>query len=84
MTNPFRKKMAYLPETNGSFSIKQVLPSIYPDDPELDYHNLDGTVHNGGEAMNIYPLIAQMSPEEAGAARKSSGRMGAIDGYMNS
>jgi hypothetical protein len=28
-------------------------------------------VHNGGEAMNIYPLIAKMSPEDANAARKS-------------
>ena len=71
LIEPFRKKMVYLPEMNGSFSIKQVLPALYPDDPELDYHNLDGTVHNGGEAMNIYPLIAQMSPEEADAARKS-------------
>ena len=71
LIEPFRKKMVYLPEMNGSFSIKQVLPALYPDDPELDYHNLDGTVHNGGEAMNIYPLIAQMSPEEADASRRS-------------
>ena len=71
LIEPFRQKMVYLSEMNGSFSIKQVLPSLYPDDPELDYHNLDGSVHNGGEAMNIYPLIAKMSPEDADAARKS-------------
>ena len=35
------------------------------------YHNLDGSVHNGGEAMNIYPKIAEMLPNEADAARKS-------------
>lgn len=58
-------------EMNGSFSIKQVLPALYPDDPELDYHNLDGTVHNGGEAMTIYPKIAEMLPDEADAARRS-------------
>lgn len=65
LIEPFRKKMVYLPEMNGSFSIKQVLPALRPDDPELNYDNLDGSVHNGGEAMNIYPLIAKMPPEEA-------------------
>ena len=56
---------------NGSFSIKRVLPSLFPDDPELDYHNLTGSVHNGGEAMDIYPRIKDMSPTEAEAARES-------------
>ena len=69
LIEPFRKKMVYLPEMNGSFSIKQVLPSLYPNDPKLDYHNLDGSVHNGGEAMSIYPLIAKMSPKDAEEAR---------------
>ena len=71
LIEPFRKKMVYLPEMNGSFSIKHVLPSLYPDDPTLNYANLDGSVHNGGEAMTIYPLIAKMSPAEAEAARQS-------------
>ena len=71
LIEPFRKKMVYLPEMNGSFSIKHVLPALYPDDPELDYSNLEGSVHNGGEAMTIYPQIAQMTPAEADAARKS-------------
>lgn len=71
LIEPFRKKMVYLPEMNGSFSIKHVLPALRPNDPELDYKNLDGTVHNGGEAMTIYPLIANMSPEEAEQARQS-------------
>ena len=35
------------------------------------YHNLDGSVHNGGEAMTIYPKIAEMLPNEADAARRS-------------
>ena len=52
----------------GSFSIKSVLPAIFPDDPELDYHNLEG-VHNGGEAMTIFPKIQFMSPEEQKIAR---------------
>ena len=46
---------------NGSFSIKSVLPALYPDDPALDYHNLKG-VHNGSEAMDIFPKIKDMPP----------------------
>ena len=71
LIEPFRKKMVYLPEMNGSFSIKHVLPALQPDDPELNYANLDGSVHNGGEAMTIYPQIAKMSPEDADYARQS-------------
>ena len=44
----------------GSFSIKSVLPALFPNDPNLDYHNLQG-VHNGGEAMAIYPKLKSMS-----------------------
>ena len=71
LIEPFRQKMVYLPEMNGSFSIKDVLPALQPDDPELNYHNLKGSVHNGGEAMTIYPQIAKMSSADAAAARKS-------------
>ncbi len=71
LIEPFRKKMVYLPEMNGSFSIKHVLPALQPDDPELNYANLPGTVHNGGEAMTIYPKIKDMTPTDAAAARQS-------------
>lgn len=71
LIEPFRKKMVYLPEMNGSFSIKHVLPALQPDDPELNYKNLAGSVHNGGEAMTIYPRIGKMSQAEADAARRS-------------
>lgn len=52
----------------GSFSIKSVLPAIFPDDPSLNYHNLEG-VHNGGEAMTIFPQIKDMPPKEQQVAR---------------
>lgn len=54
----------------GSFSIKSVLPAIFPDDPALDYHNLEG-VHNGGEAMDLFPRIKDLPPEEQVVARKN-------------
>ena len=84
MTNPFRKKMAYLPETNGSFSIKQVLPSIYPDDPELDYHNLDERVQNGGDAMTIFPKLTVMREQlpKLGVQEMEDGRLVLSDSLM--
>ncbi|MBQ9473254.1 MAG: DUF2779 domain-containing protein [Bacteroidales bacterium] len=71
LIDPFRQKMLYLPEMNGSFSIKRVLPSLFPGDPELDYNNLTGCVHHGGEAMDIFPRIKDMPPAEAAHARES-------------
>ena len=56
---------------NGSFSIKKVLPALFPDDPHLDYHNLTGGVQNGGEAMSIYPKMAEMTSEEREHTRKA-------------
>jgi hypothetical protein len=67
----FQSGWYYVPAMGGSFSIKSVLPALFPDDPELDYHNLQGSVHNGAEAMNIFPKIKDMSSEEQEAARQS-------------
>ena len=64
LLDPFQKGWYYKKEIGGSFSIKSVLPAICPDDPELDYHELEG-VHNGTEAMSIFPQIQYMEPEEA-------------------
>ena len=60
---PFQSGWYYNRAMGGSFSIKSVLPAIFPDDPSLNYHNLEG-VHNGGEAMTIFPKIKDMPPEE--------------------
>ena len=48
---------------------KKVLPALFPNDPELDYHNLDERVQNGGDAMTIFPKIKDMPPAEADATR---------------
>ena len=60
---PFKNGAFYDEKMGGSNSIKYVLPALYPDDPELDYHALP-VVHNGGEAMDIYPKMLAASPEE--------------------
>ena len=78
---PFQSGWYYVPAMGGSFSIKSVLPALFPDDPELDYHNLQGSVHNGGEAMNIFPKIKDMSPEDQQAARLSLLKYCELDTY---
>jgi hypothetical protein len=64
----------------GSFSIKSVLPAIFPDAPELNYHNLEG-VHNGSEAMNIFPQIQYMEPAEQERARHNLLKYCELDTY---
>lgn len=68
---PFQSGWYYVPAMGGSFSIKSVLPALFQDDPELDYHNLTGSVHNGSEAMSVFPKIKDMTIEEQVAARQS-------------
>ena len=60
--------MVLLPCYAGSYSIKYVLPALFPDDPTLDYHNLDG-VHNGGEVSRMFAKMATMQPKELETAR---------------
>ena len=60
---PFQKMYYYNKACDSSTSIKRILPAMFPDDPTLDYHNLEG-IHNGGEAMTIFPLIKDMPPAE--------------------
>ncbi len=60
---PFQKKMYYTAAMMGSYSIKYVLPALYPDDPELDYHSLEG-VHNGAEASAMFTMMETMREEE--------------------
>ena len=50
---PFRKKGYYHPDFNGSFSIKAVLPAMFPNDDELDYKKLR-SIQNGGDAMDTF------------------------------
>lgn len=66
---PFQRGHYYLRQMQGSSSIKKVLPALFPDDPELDYHALDG-VHNGAEAASAFQHLAQLQPDEQAAVRE--------------
>ena len=52
LIEPFRGGGFYHSNFKGSFSIKNVLPAICPNNQELDYKTLD--ISNGGMAMSAY------------------------------
>ena len=60
---PFYNQDYYMKEMKGSYSIKYVLPALFPNDKDLNYSNLDD-IHNGSEAMNAYLNLASKSEEE--------------------
>ena len=65
---------------HGSYSIKYVLPALFPGDPELDYHNLDG-VHNGTEASETYLAMWHMPDDEIVRKCEELDRYCSLDTY---
>lgn len=60
---PFSERWVYKPAFKHSYSIKFVLPALFPDDLELDYHKLD-TIQNGSQAMTEYQALKNKPKEE--------------------
>ena len=77
---PFANQDYYLKDMGGRWSIKVVLPSLFPDDPNLDYHNLD-QVHKGDEASNAYLSLKDLSKEEQEVLRSNMLKYCALDTY---
>lgn len=77
---PFKDRDYYTKEMNGSFSIKYVLPALFPSDPSLDYHNLD-LIHNGEEAMSQFAELGNKTIEEQKTIRKSLLKYCELDTY---
>jgi len=67
LAHPFQYKHYYDPKFNGKYSIKIVLPTLFPNDDELDYKKL-GSIQDGGDAMdtfaNLYLLKDQSKRNE--------------------
>lgn len=84
LLDPFQAGYYYLPAMGGSFSIKSVLPALFPGDPELDYHNLDERVQNGGDAMTIFPKLTMMREQlpKLGVQEMEDGRLVLSDSLM--
>jgi hypothetical protein len=62
LLTPFRGLMYYHPDFNGNFSIKSILPAMFPHDQDADYHDL--AVQDGRMAMNEYARLAQLEDPE--------------------
>ena len=77
---PFSKKAYYAKDLEGSYSIKAVLPSLFPNDPELDYHNLEN-VHNGEEAPDTFLSLPEKSKEEQEILKKDLLKYCELDTY---
>ena len=78
---PFRKGWVYNRDMGGSFSIKSVLPALFPDDPSLNYANLSGDVHNGTQAMVAFEKMAVMDTDEAAVVREALLRYCELDTF---
>ena len=77
---PFKSKWYYISAFHGRYTIKYVLPGLFPEDPSLDYHNLED-VHNGSEAMNSYATLVDMDKEVVEKIRHSLLKYCELDTY---
>ncbi len=77
---PFQKQYYYTKDMQGSYSIKYVLPALYPNDPELDYHSLEG-IHHGGEASAAFAGLSGKAPEEILTIRENLLKYCGLDTY---
>lgn len=67
---PFKNRDYYTKEMDGSYSIKYVLPALYPDDKELNYSELS-LIHKGDEASEAFLSLKDKTPEEQKEIRKA-------------
>lgn len=66
---PFKNMDYYKKEMKGSYSIKYVLPALFPDNDELNYEKLTG-IHNGSEAMSAFATLHEKAEEERNIIRQ--------------
>lgn len=77
---PFKDRNYYTKEMYGSYSIKYVLPALFPNDPSLNYSNLD-LIHKGDEASNYYANLSSFSKEEQQVIRENLLKYCKLDTY---
>ena len=70
LIDPFSKGWYYCEAQHGNNSIKAVLPALFPNDPEFDYHNLE-QIQNGNDASLVFAELHTKSPEEIAQTRKN-------------
>ena len=77
---PFKNQEYYVKEMGGSASIKKVLPALFPNDPELDYHNLN-QVHKGDEASAAYLSLKNLPKDKEQELRHNMLKYCELDTY---
>jgi hypothetical protein len=77
---PFQNGYYYNKDIGGSFSIKSVLPALFPDEPSLNYHNLED-VHRGDEASDTYINFKYMEDSERIRKRNNLLKYCCLDTY---
>ncbi len=75
----FENGSYYVKAMGKSFSLKSVAPALYPDDKDMDYHNLEGEVKNGTQAMNVYLKTDQYTAEERAKIEQDLEKYCALD-----
>ena len=77
---PFKDRYYYSKNMHGIYSIKYVLPALYPNDPSLDYKNLD-LVHNGSAAMNMFANMCNLDKDKQKELKNSLLKYCELDTY---
>lgn len=77
---PFKNRNYYVREMKGSYSIKYVLPALYPNDPELNYGNLP-LIHHGEEASHAFLNLKNESTEDQKEIREGLLKYCKLDTY---
>ena len=77
---PFQKGYYYTKNMHGSYSIKYVLPALFPNDPSLNYKKLE-LIHNGGEAMSSFQDLINKTEKEQKYIRERLLRYCELDTY---
>jgi len=69
----------YIATMGGSLSLKSVSPALYPDDPDMDYHNLEGDIKNGTQGMNAILKVKDLTETEREKLRQDLEAYCALD-----
>ena len=77
----FKKGYYYAKAMGASFSLKSVLPALYPDEVGMNYNNLEGSVKNGMQAMSAFLRASTLLGEELEQLKEDLVRYCALDTY---
>ena len=76
---PFRSGGYYDLNFKGSFSLKNVLPALCPENKELDYDNLE--ISDGGTASSTFKKMQSLSEDEIKIKRNNLREYCRLDTY---